>query len=83
MVVLEDVHIHGQKAQALQDSGFLCYLISIMSAVGRALQNLLCFMSESSSSAYKFTNKFYFGCMIIYLLKLFFGVRFCNFVKCD
>lgn len=53
MVVLEDVHIHGQKAQALQDSGFLCYLISIMAAVGRALQNLLCFRSESSSSAYK------------------------------
>jgi hypothetical protein len=31
----------------------------------------------------KFTNNFYFGCMIIYLLKLFFGVKFCNFVKCD
>ncbi len=83
MMVLEDVHIHGQKAQALQDSGFLCYLISIMLAVGRALQNLLCFRSESSSSACKFTNNFYFGCMIIYLSKLCFGVRFCNFVKCD
>ena len=46
-MVLQDVHAQSRKARVLQDGQFLCYLLSIMSTVGLALQNLLCFRSDS------------------------------------